>query len=172
MKWDNPAHSTALVQDGPMLETRHGDSKHFNHEGGIANPGIVHWPEGNFKKDIIEHRPAHIIDILPTCLQLAGIKESGKLPLPGQSPPSTPSAKTPLSRTLYFEHEGNRALRKGRWKLVATAGKAWELYDIKRDRTELKNLAIKKPELLKKLANNWTSWARENQVTPFPRTTT
>ena len=43
--------------------------------------------------------------------------------------------------------------------------KAWELYDISKDRTELKNLAVKKPELLKKLANNWTSWARENQVT-------
>ena len=143
--------------------------KHFNHEGGIASPGIVHWPEGNFKKGIIEHRPAHIIDILPTCLQLAGLEESGKLPLPGRSLlPQLLQQKLP-SRTLYFEHEGNRGLRKGRWKLVATAGQAWELYDIRKDRTELKNLAIKKPELLKKLANNWRSWARENQVTPLPK---
>ena len=74
--------------------------KHFNHEGGIASPGIVHWPEGNFQKDIIEHRPAHIIDILPTCLQLAGLEESGKLPLPGRSLlPQLLQQKLP-SRTL------------------------------------------------------------------------
>ena len=71
-------------------------------------------------------------------------------------------------RELFFEHEGNRAVRAGRWKLVALRGEPWELYDIRADRTETRDLASARPELVQRLSLAWAAWAKENQVTPLP----
>ena len=72
-------------------------------------------------------------------------------------------------RTLFFEHQGNRAVRAGRWKLVALDDHAWELYDFASDRTEMNDLAKSHPEKVKNLAAAWDKWGAENQVTPLPR---
>ncbi len=70
---------------------------------------------------------------------------------------------------LFFEHQGNRAVRAGRWKLVALDDQPWELYDFAVDRTEMNDLAAKYPNRVKTLAASWDEWAEANQVTPLPR---
>ncbi len=142
--------------------------KHFNHEGGIRSPCIIHWPKGNVRSGKIENQPAHIIDLMPTIAEAAGAKYQGQLPLPGVSLLSLMQQGTPQPRTLFFEHEGNRAVHKGQWKLVALRDSPWELYNIADDPAELKNLAKQKPERVKNLATQWDQWAKENQVTPLP----
>jgi arylsulfatase A-like enzyme len=72
-------------------------------------------------------------------------------------------------RTLFFEHQGNRAVRRGDWKLVALDDEPWELYDFTRDRTEMNDLSGKYPALVKEFADAWEKWAEANHVTPLPR---
>jgi arylsulfatase len=145
--------------------------KHFNHEGGIASPGIVHWPAGlKAKAGSINHQPAHIIDLLPTAVAVSGAKYDGKLPLPGvdligQINDVTEQNK---NRMLFFEHQGNRAVRSGRWKLVALDDQPWELYDFSVDRIEMNDLANKQPQRVKRMAAAWEQWGAANQVTPLP----
>ena len=71
-------------------------------------------------------------------------------------------------RTLYFEHEGTRAVREGRYKLTALRGEPWKLYDMESDRTELDDLSNQHPQRVASLAQQWDTWAAENQVTPLP----
>ena len=143
--------------------------KHFNHEGGIASPGIVHWPQGiKVSGGTINHDPAHIIDLLPTAIAASGVRYQGGLPLPGSDLIShiNQGAKR---RTLYFEHQGNRAVRSGRWKLVALDDQPWELYDFSRDRTEMIDLAQRYPERVRQMAAQWDTWGANNYVTPLPK---
>ena len=143
--------------------------KHFNHEGGIASPGIVHWPSGlTAAAGSIHHDPAHIIDLLPTAVAAAKTQYTGSLPLPGTDL-ITQINTGGNDRTLYFEHQGNRAVRSGKWKLVALDDQPWELYDFTVDRTETNNLATAHPEKVSELAAAWDRWAAENHVTPLPR---
>jgi len=143
--------------------------KHFNHEGGIASPGIVHWPEGlNVPPGTIHHQPAHIIDLLPTFVTAAEARHTSAIPLPGTDLISQIKDGAP-ERTLFFEHQGNRAVRSGKWKLVALDDQPWELYDFSRDRIESDNLAATHPDIVRRLAEAWNKWARENNVTPLPR---
>ena len=145
--------------------------KHYNHEGGISAPMIVHWPEGLSRNGQIDRTPAHVIDLAATLLDLGGAtyptpdSESSILPLAGQSLVPTWNADEVETRPLFFEHEGNRAVRLGRWKAVWTNySKKWELYDIDRDRSETKDLATEKPGELTKLADLWTNWAETHFV--------
>ncbi len=143
--------------------------KHFNHEGGIASPGILHFPAGiRLPPGTIWHQPAHLIDLLPTAVDVAKATYQGPLPLPGQSLITQFSEPHP-QRRLYFEHQGNRAVRAGRWKLVALDDQPWELYDLDQDRTETQDLARNQPDRVTELAQAWERWGRENQVTPLPR---
>ncbi len=143
--------------------------KHFNHEGGIASPGIVYWPAGlKAKPGSIHHQPAHIIDLLPTAVSVAGAQYKGKLPLPGRDLVAQIDHGAGR-RTLFFEHQGNRAVRFGKWKLVALDDQPWELYDFTVDRIESNDLAKKHPERVKKLSAAWDEWGAANQVTPLPR---
>ena len=143
--------------------------KHFNHEGGIASPGIVHWPAGlKLKPGTIVHQPAHLIDLLPTALAVAGTNYQGQLTLPGRNLIEQLHEK-PSDRTLFFEHQGNRAVRQGKWKLVALDDEAWELYDFTRDRSEMNNLATQFPRIVARLSQAWDQWGAENHVTPLPR---
>ena len=143
--------------------------KHYNHEGGISSPTIVSWPRGIERQGEINRTPTHVIDLVPTFLQLANAKypnHSPKvLPLAGESLLSVWEGKPPNTRTLFFEHEGNRAVRRGKWKLVWTNYlKRWELYDIHSDRTESEDRAADFPELVSDLEQLWLSWQRENFV--------
>ncbi len=143
--------------------------KHFNHEGGIASPGIVHWPGGlKVPAGSINHSPAHIIDLMPTAVSVAGARLEGNLPLPGENLIEQIN-KGGEERMLFFEHQGNRAVRHGRWKLVALDDKPWELYDFSVDRVEMNDLSQKYPQRVKKMAAAWDKWGAANQVTPLPR---
>ena len=143
--------------------------KHWVHEGGISTPLIAHWPRGLPRRGEWERQPGHVIDVLPTCLELAGAAyPEGKIPLEGRSLRAAFVGR-PLDRgPLFWEHEGNRAVRDGRWKLVAVHGQAWELYDLDEDRTELRDLASAKPDLARELAAKYDAWAERAGVKPWP----
>jgi arylsulfatase len=137
------------------------------HEGGISTPLIVHWPEGIKSPGEMRHTPGHVIDLVPTVLELAGLETSAEKqdapPLAGKSLlPVFTGGQAPLHSSLWWEHEGNRAYREGDWKLVA-AGKnnPWELYDLSQDRTELKDLAKAEPERVSRMAAAWTARLNE-----------
>lgn len=133
--------------------------KTWVHEGGIATPLIVHWPAGIDAKGELRRAPAHVIDIVPTILDLAGAEpERSEIapPMPGLSlQPLFKEERTPPREPLWWLHEGNRALRDGDWKIVALNGKPWELYNLAIDRGETKDLAETAPEKLKELASKW-----------------
>ena len=148
--------------------------KHYGHEGGIAAPCIAHWPAGIRRKNAIETRPSHLIDVMPTFVELAGAKypaESGG----ERIPPPAGASMVPALRgekagrgPLFWEHEGNRAARDGKWKLVALgADGPWELYDMEKDRTEMHNLASAHPDRVRAMAGQWEEWARRVNVLPW-----
>jgi len=129
--------------------------KTWVHEGGIATSFIAHWPKGFAARGELRHAPAHVIDVVPTVLELAGGKPAAKAP--GRSLVPALAKDVPVKReSLWWMHEGNRALRVGDWKIVA-AGKAaaWELYDLSKDRAETKDLAIEMTDKVKELAAAW-----------------
>ncbi|PYV36609.1 MAG: arylsulfatase [Acidobacteria bacterium] len=143
--------------------------KTWVHEGGISTPLIVHWPKGIAARGELRHTPGHLIDLMPTILEAAGGKRLERWegqpvpPAPGKSLiPLFVKDGTVAHDSLWWLHEGNRALRVGDWKIVA-AGKdsPWELYDLSSDRSESKNLAKNKPEKVSELAAIWTKQLAE-----------
>ena len=143
--------------------------KHFNHEGGINSPCIIHWPAGNVRRGAIADQPTHLIDLMPTIVDAAGVNYTGKLKMVGESLIPLFQEETQWDRALFFEHEGNRAVHDKNWKLVSLRDKPWELYDMTTDRTELNNLATQHPDVVQKLSTQWNHWAKENYVTPLPK---
>lgn len=156
--------------------------KHYGHEGGIGTPLIAHWPaavgkekdNGRFVRE-----PAHLIDLMATCVDITGAKYPAEwigkkiLPMEGVSlrPLLAASAGNPASlppRLLAWEHEGNRAIREGQWKLVSLATAPWELYDMESDRVEMNNLAASQPERVKDMSAKWEVWAKRTNVLPRP----
>jgi arylsulfatase A-like enzyme len=150
--------------------------KHYNHEGGIASPLIAHWPAGRLRQGMTVDEPAHLIDILATCAAVAGAGYPEQLdgrkiqPMEGQSLlPLFIGEPFQRQEPLFFEHEGNRAMRDGRWKIVAKGfDGAWELYDMTADRGETNNLAEEQLERVKTMAGQWEAWAKHAQVKPYP----
>jgi arylsulfatase len=145
------------------------------YEGGISTPAVVRWPAGipAAARGQRVGQPAHLLDLAPTLLQLAGTEYPATevRHLEGQSilrmiqgQPGTPD------RTFCWEHEGNRAVRKGKWKLVtlANAPDGWELYDIDADRTEGHNLAATHPDVVRDLSAEYDRWAARCGVMPWP----
>ncbi len=142
--------------------------KHWTHEGGIATPFIVHWPGHIAKPGSLTHQFAHINDIMPTCLDIAGVTYpeafyGNRIPrLPGSSfAPILDGKKRAQTVPVFWEHNGNKAIRSGKWKLVAPARAEWELYDLEADRTELTNLADKEGRRADRMLADWTQWAGE-----------
>jgi arylsulfatase A-like enzyme len=149
--------------------------KHFVYEGGISAPLVAHWPDGIVRKGELEATVGHVIDILPTCLDAAGIaypkefEDRDILPVEGTSLlPTMRGTGTGKARMLFWEHEGNRAVRDGDWKLVASHRQAWHLYNMKADRTELNDLAAAEPEREAAMANQYDAWAARCGVRPWP----
>jgi arylsulfatase A-like enzyme len=149
--------------------------KHYIHEGGIATPFIVHWPariDPKAQGGQVRHHLGHVMDLLPTILEAAGArpprsrKGARALALDGVSLlPSFRDRPRPVRRSpLFWEHEGNRGVRDGKWKLVAVHGGAWELYDLDQDRTELVDLAPTNPARVKRLSRLYDDWARSRAV--------
>ncbi|MHC4878241.1 MAG: sulfatase-like hydrolase/transferase [Planctomycetota bacterium] len=148
--------------------------KHFVHEGGISTPLIAHWPKGIKRRGELEHQPGHLVDIAATCVTLAEagypteIEGNAIKPLEGVSlTPAFGGKSLDRSQPIFWEHEGNRAVRDGKWKLVAKENKPWELYDMEADRTEMHDLAAGKPELAKQLAAKWDAYAKRANVLPL-----
>lgn len=146
--------------------------KHYGHEGGVSTPLIVHWPAGCARRGAIDNTLGHIFDLLPTCAEAAKAaypkKVEGRdiLPAEGRSLlPALAGQATP-ERALFFEHEGNRGVRQGAWKLVSLDGKPWELYNIQSDRSELRDLASQQPERVNEMAAAWNAWAQRCGVVP------
>jgi arylsulfatase A-like enzyme len=141
--------------------------KQFNHQGGIRVPLIAHWPEVIRKGGKVTDQTAHVIDLLPTALDAAGVaypKEYGNrevAPADGKSlmPVFRGQQRSP-HETLYWKFAHGRAVRQGRWKLVATDRNPWELYDIEADPIEIHDLAEKMPAKAAELARLWDDWNR------------
>jgi len=148
--------------------------KASNHEGGIATPLIAHWPKGIKSTNELRRQVGHLIDIMPTCVELSGADYPNRRrgrdiqPMEGRSlVPSFNSDET-VDRLLMWEHFGNRAIRQGKWKLVALRGQPWELYDMERDRSEMHDLTDQHPEKAKELAALWEKHARRTKIYPKP----
>jgi arylsulfatase len=135
--------------------------KSWVHEGGIASPLIVHWPAGIRARGELRHNPCHFVDVIPTLVELAGIPAErspggGAPPFPGRSLAPVLERDGAVSREqFYFHHIGHRALRMGDWKLVAAANGPWELYDLRTDRCEMRNLAPAHPERVREMVARW-----------------
>ena len=168
-----PGSAATFLSIGPgwstMCNTPFRRHKTWVHEGGISTPLIVHWPKGFAAKGELRHAPGHVIDLVPTILELTGAQRPEQVngkpvpPAPGTSLVPLFAKDGPLARdSIWWLHEGNRALRAGDWKIVA-AGKdsPWELYDLSSDRSETKNLAASKPDKVRELAGIWTKQFKE-----------
>ena len=139
--------------------------KHWVHEGGISSPLIAHWPNGIAASGEWTDEPSHLIDIMATCLDVAGTEyPAHATPLEGKSlTPLFTGTEREGHDALYWEHEGNRAVRQGKWKLVSKHSPPeegrWELYDLEADRTELNDLSGQMPEKVDQMARLWQVWA-------------
>lgn len=147
--------------------------KHWVHEGGISAPLVVQWP-AVIKEARLSGEVSHVMDILPTCVDLA----EGTYPKDYEGRAITPVEGISLRATfegrarkghskLFWEHTGNRAVRKGEWKLVSVEGGEWELYRIETDRTELHNLRNTEPAKFAELKADYDAWAARVGVKPW-----
>ena len=149
--------------------------KHFTHEGGISSPFIAHWPKGIDQPNRWVRDPAHVMDLLPTLIEVAGAtypqKQNGNTltPLEGTSLlPALRGEQLP-ERTIGFDHQSAHALRKGDWKIVWSKRMPteikWELYNLADDRCELQDLADQYPDRVRAMSAEWEDWARHVGVT-------
>lgn len=147
--------------------------KHFTHEGGISTPLIAHWPAGILatRNGSLEPAPGHLVDLMATCVDLAGATYPTNFhgnaiePLQGVSLRPVFEGK-PLARPqpIFWEHEGNKAVRDGRWKLVMRHKLPWQLFDMEGDRTEQRDLVREHPEIASRLTAAWSDWAQRSYV--------
>ena len=145
-------------------------SKVWVHEGGVSTPLIVHWSKGLHAGNELRHTPAHLVDLAPTILELAGgidpydVAGTDYPALHGKSLlPAFSEDKTIERDYIYFNHQRNYALRMGKWKIVTSEldHHKWSLYDISEDRGETSDLASVYPDQLKKMLDKWTSLTEE-----------
>jgi arylsulfatase len=147
--------------------------KHWVHEGGIATPFVAHWP-AVIPPGGLAHAPCHLVDITATCLDAAGAPYPDAVDGRPITPPEGESLLSLLRgepwgrrNAICWEHEGNRAVRQGNWKLVSQHPGAWELYDMDADRTELNDLGDRNPDKVKELAAVYEAWAARCGVVPW-----
>lgn len=143
--------------------------KHWVHEGGISTPLIVHWPAGIKAKNEFRSQPGHLIDIMATCIDVAGatypktFNGNTIIPFEGKSLVKAFNNEEMAERPLFWEHEGNKAVRLGKYKLVSRWNKTseynWELYDLEADRSETNDLMDTMPEKAQELEVLWKNWA-------------
>ncbi len=162
--------------------------KHWINEGGISTPLIVSWPAGIKAKGEFRRQPGQLVDIMATLTTLGKAEYPEELngnkihPVQGMSLVESFNSDSVVNRTLYWEHEGNRGIRKGNWKLVSEAWSApvaldslevlptdfWDLYDIEKDRSEQNDLSAQYPEMVKEMAAEWQDWATRVTAVPKP----
>ncbi len=154
--------------------------KHWTHEGGISTPLIVHWPEGVINSGRMSERPGQLMDIMATCIEVSGAEYPSQFNgnkihnLEGESLlHSIKNESDQRESVMYWEHEANRAIRSGDWKLVLKASEEypfdgkWELYNLADDRTEMNDLAESYPEKVENMKTMWEDWAKRIKVYPL-----
>ena len=159
----------ATVSNTPFREY-----KHWEHEGGISSPLIAHWPREITRKGELEHQAGHLIDLMATCVDISDAAYPKEYhgeriqPMEGKSLLPVFKGEKLERDALYWEHEGNRAIRMGKWKLVSMHSKGdWELYDIAKDRSELHDRAAEQPKRVHAMAAKWHMWALRANVFPL-----
>ena len=146
--------------------------KHWIHEGGIATPLILHWPAGIRERGSIRHVPGYLPDVMATILDVTGTPYPGQrngraVPaLEGETLVPAFDGDRERASPMFWEHEGNAAVRIGRWKLVRRHPRPWELYDMDADRTELNDLAAQHPDRVRQMAAMYDDWAQRCGVIP------
>ena len=148
--------------------------KHYAQEGGISTPFIAHWPKGISSSGLVK-AIGHEIDVMPTCIDVAktaypSTSKAGTPPTPLAGLSLTPlfNGRELKPRSLFWEHEGNHAMREGNWKLVSRFPYNWSLYDMERDRTEMHDIADQHVDLVKKMADDYEVWAQRVGVQSWP----
>lgn len=149
--------------------------KRHTSEGGIA-PFILSWPKGtkkSVKGRVISNR-GHVMDIMPTCIDIANgqypirYKGNKKQPMEGTSLlPVLFGRSIEPTNPIYWEHGGNRAMIDGDWKIVSNVEEPWQLYNLKTDRTETKDLALEEPQISLNMIKNYNVWSKRVGVIPF-----
>jgi arylsulfatase A-like enzyme len=146
--------------------------KHWIHEGGIATPLILHWPRGIAEAGGLRHHPGQLPDIMATILEVTGAEYPPEydgnaiLPCEGESLVPSFTSDDAERGPLFWEHEGNAAVRIGKWKLVRNYPGPWELYDMEADRTEMHDLATRHPERVREMSEQYAAWAERCGVIP------
>jgi len=140
--------------------------KHWVHEGGIATPLIAHWPDRIKQAGELSDAVGHIIDIMPTFCEAAGAAYPAEYnghtitPALGKSlVPIFEGRERVPHDILHWAHEGNHAIRAGKWKLVMERGRPWELHDMATDRTEVNDVAESEPAVVDELRKRFEQWA-------------
>lgn len=139
--------------------------KKESYEGGCRTPLIVHWPAGlKTQNGAICRQVGHVMDIAPTCLELAGVDDAQadqKHDFAMDGKPLTPLLRGKSRQgheTLFFEHAGGKGARRGDWKIAALGRGDWELFNLAVDPGETSNLANEHPDLLRSLTSSWRAW--------------
>ncbi len=149
--------------------------KHWVHEGGISTPLIVHWPERIKSTGELRHQYGQLPDIMATCLEVSGAtypeEHNGKLILPLEGTSLVPifDDKGNGKEILFWEHEGNCAIRQGNWKLVCRFPGDWELYDLQAERTEINNIAHTHSQKVKALDALYQDWVNRCFIYPWDK---
>ena len=145
--------------------------KSWVHEGGIATPCLMHWPNGIKNQGAIHHKPWILLDIVATCYDICGVTYPRSFngqaitPLEGRSFAATfEDIEAERDEIIYWEHQGNRAVRDGKWKLVNRRGEEWELFDMEKDRTELHDLSAQEADRRQAMIKLWHAWAERCEV--------
>ena len=177
-----PGPETTMTGIGPMWANvantplRYWKRRVF--EGGISTPLVAHWPNGmDVAPGAITEQPGHVIDIMATALEVAGVEypdtfEGRDLkPIDGKSLlPILHGEEREGHEAMYWEHFGSSAIRSGKWKLVRFGTETdWKLYNLATDRTETTDLSAEYPERVERMARQWRQWAEESNVFPRPQ---
>ena len=146
--------------------------KHWTHEGGVSTPLICHWPDGIRETGGLRHTPGHLPDIMSTIMDITGAAYPQEYRGRRIPPPEGHSLATVFSddqleeRSIFWEHEGNAAVRAGKWKLVREYPGPWELYNMHNDRTEMTDVSDRHPDIVEKFAKQYDQWAERCGVIP------
>ncbi len=148
--------------------------KRWTHEGGISTPAIISWPD-RIRSAHMVHEPTHIADIAATIYDVtdadypAELNGSTITPLEGHSfRRAIENGRWVRPAPIFWEHEGNRAVRLGDWKLVSEGNNRWELYNMKSDRTELNELSDDRTDILNRMVGMYEDWALRVGALPWP----
>jgi arylsulfatase A-like enzyme len=148
--------------------------KHWVHEGGISTPLIARWPGRVKRTGTLTAGTGHLIDLMATCVDVAGAEYprtyqgNAITPLAGKSlRPVLEGRRREGHSAIFWEHEGNRAVRQGGWKLVSRYPDRWELFNLEADRTEMNDLAQKEPARAADMVRTYEAWARRANVVPW-----